>query len=140
MPSFVEAVRLGVDVIEFDVLTTLDGVVICHHDPLIEETGMEGRDIFFSVGKGDKTTHVTDDKRTRSHARIQNRHAAASVAYLILCCCRSSIIHTGDCPGVMVLRLTARPYTASTAALRADICNSNLLPSLVCKHWGSACF
>lgn len=39
MPSFIEAVRLGVDVIEFDVLTTLDGVVICHHDPLIEETG-----------------------------------------------------------------------------------------------------
>ncbi|CAN0499086.1 unnamed protein product, partial [Laminaria digitata] len=41
MPSFIEAVRLGVDVIEFDVLTTLDGVVICHHDPLIEETGKE---------------------------------------------------------------------------------------------------
>ncbi|CAM9464313.1 unnamed protein product [Ectocarpus fasciculatus] len=39
MPSFLEAVRLGVDVIEFDVLTTLDGVVICHHDPLIEESG-----------------------------------------------------------------------------------------------------
>eukprot|EP00903_Cladosiphon_okamuranus_P019471 g17905.t1 len=39
MASFIEAVRLGVDVIEFDVLTTLDGVVICHHDPLIEETG-----------------------------------------------------------------------------------------------------
>ncbi|CAN0512361.1 unnamed protein product, partial [Scytosiphon promiscuus] len=43
MPSFVEAVRLGVDVIEFDVLTTLDGVVICHHDPLIEETGEKRR-------------------------------------------------------------------------------------------------
>ncbi|CAN0275865.1 unnamed protein product [Ectocarpus sp. 12 AP-2014] len=39
MPSFLEAVRLGVDVIEFDVLTTSDGVVICHHDPLIEESG-----------------------------------------------------------------------------------------------------
>lgn len=39
MPSFIEAVRLGVDLIEFDVLTALDGVVICHHDPLIEETG-----------------------------------------------------------------------------------------------------
>lgn len=39
MPSFLEAVRRGVDVIEFDVLTTQDGVVILHHDPLIEETG-----------------------------------------------------------------------------------------------------
>lgn len=39
MPSFIEAVNLGVDVIEFDVLTTSDGVVICHHDPLIEDTG-----------------------------------------------------------------------------------------------------
>lgn len=39
MPSFIEAVKLGVDVIEFDVLTTSDGVVICHHDPLIEDTG-----------------------------------------------------------------------------------------------------
>lgn len=39
MPSFIQAVRMGVDLIEFDVLTTQDGVVICHHDPLIEETG-----------------------------------------------------------------------------------------------------
>ena len=39
MASFVEAVRLGVDMIEFDVLTTVDGVVICFHDPVIEETG-----------------------------------------------------------------------------------------------------
>lgn len=39
MLSFIEAVRLGVDMIEFDVLTTIDGVVICHHDPMIEETG-----------------------------------------------------------------------------------------------------
>lgn len=39
MISFIEAIRLGVDMIEFDVLTTVDGVVICHHDPLIEETG-----------------------------------------------------------------------------------------------------
>ncbi|CAM9469986.1 unnamed protein product [Choristocarpus tenellus] len=37
--SFVKAIELGVDMIEFDVLTTLDGVVACHHDPLIEETG-----------------------------------------------------------------------------------------------------
>ncbi|CAM9297817.1 unnamed protein product [Discosporangium mesarthrocarpum] len=39
IPSFLEAIRLGVNVIEFDVLTTQDGVVICHHDPLIEATG-----------------------------------------------------------------------------------------------------
>lgn len=48
MASFIEAVRLGVDVIEFDVLTTLDGVVICHHDPLIEETG-EGVDGWIAI-------------------------------------------------------------------------------------------
>lgn len=39
MASYIEAVRLGVDIIEFDVLTTVDGVVFCHHDALIEKTG-----------------------------------------------------------------------------------------------------
>lgn len=39
MASYIEAVRLGVDIIEFDVLTTVDGVVICHHDALIDKTG-----------------------------------------------------------------------------------------------------
>lgn len=74
MPSFVEAVRLGVDVIEFDVLTTLDGVVICHHDPLIEETGMERRKLFFSVGKGDYShTSQTANALARMHI---NKHSA----------------------------------------------------------------
>lgn len=39
MASFHKAVQMGVDMIEFDVLTTQDKVVVCHHDPLIEETG-----------------------------------------------------------------------------------------------------
>lgn len=58
MASFIEAVKLGVDVIEFDVLTTSDSVVICHHDPLIEDTGEDIRRLrsrysilrFFAVG------------------------------------------------------------------------------------------
>lgn len=65
MPSFVEAVRLGVDVIEFDVLTTLDGVVICHHDPLIEETGEKRRPCFFRQGKG--TKHTRTAKNAHAH-------------------------------------------------------------------------
>lgn len=39
MASFHKAVQMGVDMIEFDVLTTQDRVVVCHHDPLIEDTG-----------------------------------------------------------------------------------------------------
>lgn len=49
IPSFIEAVRMGCDVIEFDVLTTLDGVVMCHHDPLIEETGENLKRTWFTM-------------------------------------------------------------------------------------------
>lgn len=51
MASYIKAVELGVDVIEFDVLTTLDGVVVCHHDPVLQETGKILRtfDIFFAL-------------------------------------------------------------------------------------------
>lgn len=72
MASFIEAVNLGVDVIEFDVLTTSDGVVICHHDPLIEDTGewimmhrlcrhSSGLDVFFLVFYCCCTRHQVGD-------------------------------------------------------------------------------
>ena len=95
MPSFVEAVRLGVDVIEFDVLTTLDGVVICHHDPLIEETGKKA--LFSLVGKrGSPHSNGTRSRTCTQHWR--------TAAVCIDCCCGPNML--GD-RGLALGRLAA---------------------------------
>lgn len=73
MPSFIEAVRLGVDVIEFDVLTTLDGVVICHHDPLIEETGKS---------RSDASPQTSEKRTAKVRVGVSPQQRFASVAWL----------------------------------------------------------
>jgi glycerophosphoryl diester phosphodiesterase len=70
MASFHQAVKLGVDVIEFDVVACADGV-LCHHDALFEETGewfedMTVAEVRRRIGKPHPTlTEMLSDKVLR---------------------------------------------------------------------------
>lgn len=41
LPSFVQAISAGAQYIELDVHTTRDGVLIVHHDPIVENVGVK---------------------------------------------------------------------------------------------------
>ncbi len=44
IPAFLQALELGADAIELDVHATRDGVVVVHHDPLLNAGGMPNRE------------------------------------------------------------------------------------------------
>ena len=41
LPSFVQAINAGAQYIELDVHTTTDGVLVVHHDPIIQDGGVK---------------------------------------------------------------------------------------------------